>query len=66
VAAAVGPGEYFRSRKLALSFEAVGDGWWAHLTSLDGGRTVWPRFGKGKTREEAALSAQERYSVEQT
>jgi hypothetical protein len=61
------PEAYFAERGFALHMhEDPDDGdWAADLVSQSGGRTLQVRYGSGESPDDAALSAQRRYHVEQ-
>lgn len=62
--------EWFCERGFGVQFTADADElgdrfFWADLTRLPSGRVVAPMYGRGPTEAAAALSARERFEVEQ-
>jgi hypothetical protein len=57
--------EWFAAIGFDLSFERVGDTWWAALVRVESQSIVAPRYGRGVSQLDAARRAQERYRVEE-
>jgi hypothetical protein len=60
------PESYFAARELALHlYETDAGDWSADIVSEDRTITVRERYGSGASADQAALSAQRRYHVEE-